>query len=296
MPTDNTLLKRYAVLIYFVLTLLISWGSLLLIMGPGGFIGVADVPPERTPLLFLGMLLGPTIAGLLMTGLIDGRSGFGELLARLRHWRVSAIWYLIAILTAPAMVAGASLVLSPSSPGYLPGIVTSSERVTLLVSGLVAGALVGIFEELGWTGFAIPRLRRRFGILPTGLIVGLVWGLWHAPLFASSARASQSIPAVFTLAVLLFSFLPAFRVLMVWVYDRTGSLLVAMLMHLSQTATALILAIPATADQTVVHDLLYAAGLWIFVGVIARASRGQLQAGQQAKPTASGGTEPPRSA
>jgi membrane protease YdiL (CAAX protease family) len=277
MTTIVGLIKRHPVLSYFILTLLISWGSLLLIMGPRGFIGVSDVPPEQTPLLILGMLLGPTIAGLLMTGLMHGRSGFSELFARLRHWRVGVVWYLIAILTAPALVAGASLVLSPSSPGYVPSVVTSSEKVTLLVFGLVAGALVGIFEELGWTGFAIPRLRRRFGILATGVIVGLVWGLWHMPLFTSSARTSQGFTAVLTLAVLLFSFLPAFRVLMVWVYDRTGSLLVAMLMHLSQTATALILAIPATADQTVVHDLVYAAGLWIFVGVIALANRGVLE-------------------
>ena len=295
MTTIVALIKRHPVPTYFVLTLLISWGCLLLIMGPGGFIGVADVPPERIPLLFPGMLLGPTIAGLLMTGLMHGRSGFSELLARLRHWRVGVVWYLIAMLTAPALVAGASLVLSPSSPGYVPSVVASSEKVTLLVSGLVAGALVGIFEELGWTGFAIPRLRRRFGILATGLIVGLVWGLWHLPLFTFSARASQDIPPVLTLAVMLFTFLPAFRVLMVWVYDHTGSLLVAMLMHMSQTATTYILAIPATADQTVVHDLLYAAGLWIFVGVIALANRGHLEAVQQAMPAVSGGTEASRS-
>jgi len=287
MQTDDTFLKRHSVLIYFVLTLVISWGCLLLIMGPGGFIGVADVPADRIPLLFPGMFLGPTIAGLLMTGLVHGRSGLGELLARLRHWRVGAIWYGIAILTAPALVAGASLVLSPSSPGYVPGIVTSSDRMTLLVSGLVVGALVGIFEELGWFGFAIPRLRLCFGTLATGLIVGLVWGLWHLPLFTFSARSSQIIPPVLTLAVMLFSFLPAFRVLMVWVYDRTGSLLVAMLMHLSQTATTYIFAIPATADETVVHDLVYTAGLWIFIALISLVNRGRLQAGAQARPAIS---------
>jgi membrane protease YdiL (CAAX protease family) len=272
----TSFIHQHPVLTYFVLTLLISWSSLLLIIGPGGFIGATDVPAEQTPILILAMLLGPTIAGLLMTGLIHGRQGFGELFARLRLWRVGAGWYLIAILTAPALVAVTSLVLSSSSPAYIPGIVTSSDKVTLIVFGLIAGAVVGIFEEIGWTGFAIPRLRQRHGILATGLALGLVWGLWHLPLFASSARTSQSIPAVLTLAVMLFTFLPAFRVLMVWVYDRTGSLLVAMLMHLGQTATAFILAIPATAHQTVVHDLLYTANLWIFIGVIALANRGGL--------------------
>src|SRR5512142_877744 len=105
----TTFIHKHPVLTYFVMTLLISWGSLVLIMGPGGFVGVVEVPPEQTPVLILGMLLGPTIAGLLMTGLIHGRPGFGELLARLRQWRVGAIWYMIALLTAPALVLGVSL-------------------------------------------------------------------------------------------------------------------------------------------------------------------------------------------
>jgi hypothetical protein len=82
---------------------------------------------------------------------------------------------------------------------------------------------------------------------------------------------------------MLFWFLPAFRVLMVWVYDRTGSLLVAMLMHASQTATTLILAIAATDVQAVLFNLVYTAALWIFVAVVALANRGTLQARGQTK-------------
>jgi membrane protease YdiL (CAAX protease family) len=204
-----------------------------------------------------------------MTGLVYQRAGFGELLSRLRRWRVGAGWYLIAVLAAPALMTGTVLLLSQFSPVFVPGIVTSSDKVTLLVSGLVAGILVGIFEELGWTGFAIPRLRLSYGVLATGLIVGFVWGLWHMPLFTESARASQSVSPFLNLAVMLFSFLPAFRVLMVWVYDRTGSLLVAMLMHASQTATTLIFAIRQRTLR-VVCNLVYAAALWTFVAVVQR--------------------------
>jgi len=277
MTTNNTFVKRQPVLIYFILTLVISWGSLLLIMGVGGILGTTTVPTERMPLLYLGMLLGPSIAGLLLTGLVYGRLGFRELLSRLRRWQVGAGWYVIAILTSPGLLAAALLLLSLFSPAFVPGILTSSDMVTLLVSGLVAGILVGIFEELGWTGFAIPQLRLRYGVLATGLIVGLVWGLWHMPLFIASARASQSVPPLLMLAVLLFSFLPAFRVLMVWIYDRTGSLLVAMLMHMSQTATALIFAIPAADTPAVASNLVYAVALWLFVALVARANRGRLE-------------------
>ncbi len=273
--TNSTFMKRQSVLAYFVLTLVISWGSLLLIMGVGGILGTTTVPAERTPLVFLGMLLGPSIAGLVLTGLVHGRPGFRELVSRLRHWQVGVGWYVIAILTGPFIVGAILLFASLFSPAFVPSILTSNDKVTLLVSGLVGGILVGIFEELGWTGFAIPRLRQRYGILTTGLIVGLVWGLWHLPPFLASARASQSVPPMLKLAVLLFSFLPPFRVLMVWVYDRTKSLLVAMLMHMSQTATALLLAIPEADTPTVVVDLLYGVALWLFVALVARANRAQ---------------------
>jgi len=276
----NNLIKRKPVLTYFVLTLIISWASLLLIMGGGGIMGTKPVPTGRMPLLILGMLLGTSISGLLLTGLMYGRPGFHEMFSKLRRWRVGAGWYGIAILTSPGLVAAALLLLSLFSPEFKPGILTSGNKITLLVSGLMAGILVGLFEELGWTGFAVPRLRLRYGILATGLIVGIVWGLWHMPLFVASARASQSVPPLFKLAVLLFSFLPPFRVLMVWVYDRTGSLLVAMLMHMSQTATSLIFSISDADTPTVVSDLVYAVALWLFVALIACANRGRLEKAQ----------------
>jgi uncharacterized protein len=121
-------------------------------------------------------------------------------------------------------------------------------------------------------------MRLRYGVLSTGLIVGVLWGAWHFPLFSRSANSSGTVPPAFYLLVLLFSVLPAFRVLMVWVYDRTGeSMLVAMLMHVSLTASTLILMPLATSGVTAVtYDLVLAAALWIVVGVIAVANGGHL--------------------
>ena len=123
-------------------------------------------------------------------------------------------------------------------------------------------------EELGWTGFVMPRLRQRYGVLTTGLIMGVLWGAWHFPLFSGSARVSGLSPSFF-LAVLLFSWLPAFRVLMVWVYDRTGSLLLVMLMHAPLAAGSLIL-LPAAISpvHTVVFDLVFGAVLWLAAGAV----------------------------
>jgi len=113
----------------------------------------------------------------------------------------------------------------------------------VLLISLGYGLAAGIFEELGWTGFAIPRMRLRYGVLATGLIVGLLWGVWHFLtnyLGAGDASGALSL-ANFVLGQLFaIAVLPAYRVLMVWVYDRTRSLPLAMLMHASLTASWLI--------------------------------------------------------
>ncbi len=112
--------------------------------------------------------------------------------------------------------------------------------------GLLGG---GLLEELGWTGFTIPRLRQCHSILASGLFVGLLWGLWHflIAFWASSSLSGGSSLVMFVAGFLAFYLLalPAYRVLMVWVYDRTGSLLVAMLMHASLTASTLFILAPA---------------------------------------------------
>jgi hypothetical protein len=141
--------------------------------------------------------------------------------------------------------------------------------------GVAAGLGAGIFEELGWTGFAISRLRLRYGIFPTGLIVGVLWGAWHVLVnFWSSGSPSGALSLVLLLHSILFSvgILPAFRVLMVWVYDRTGgSLLVAMLMHASLTTSNVILVPLAVAGVTgPTWSLILAVALWVVVAAVQR--------------------------
>jgi membrane protease YdiL (CAAX protease family) len=161
------------------------------------------------------------------------------------------------------------LVLSLVSPNYLPAIMVSSNKMRLLVSGIAVALIVPVFEELGWTGFAIPQLRQRYGVVATGLIVGLLWGVWHFPLFAGS------VPSALYLVVLLFSWLPPYRVLMVWVYDHTRSLLVAMLMHVMIVFGSLVL-IPTTPSEVgVTFDLVFAAELWLLVAAVAFIKRTQ---------------------
>jgi uncharacterized protein len=278
MSSINAAIKSHPVPTYFALAFAISWGGLLVVGPPDGTSGTTWQSDPRLPFLVLAMLAGPSVAGLLLTGVVSGRAGLRELLSRLLRWRIGARWYAVALLTAPLVFMAVHFSLSLISPVFLPGILTAS----LLLPGIAGALVVGFFEELGWTGFAIPRLRLRYGVLATGLIVGLPWGAWHLltnDIWIGSTH-SGGLPLALFLTVngfsLLLGQLTAYRVLMVWVYDRTGSLLVAMLMHASLSACTFILGPSATGLTFLTYVLVLAAAWWIVVVVVAAANGGQV--------------------
>jgi uncharacterized protein len=278
-------IERHPVLAYYAVVFAISLGGvLLLIGGPGSIPGTPAQIERLIWFVVLTLELGPPVAGLVLTGLLDGRAGYRELHSRLLRWRVGARWYAVALLTAPLLGAAVLLALSRTSPAYLPGILTTSDRGSLLLPAIAAGLLGGFGEELGWTGFATPRLRRHHGVLATGLVVGVLWGVWHylvTPAWIAGAYAGELPLALFLTAngvLSLVGQLTAYRVLMVWVYDRAGSLLVAALMHASLIASTLFLLAPeALAGAAyVTWSLGLAAAFWMAVAAVVVASRGQL--------------------
>jgi uncharacterized protein len=267
------------VLAYFVLTFLISWGgALLLIPALFGRIPVPDAEMDR---LFMYPLLitvaGPPVAAVVIAALIDGRAGLRELRSRLGRWRVAARWYGLALLGPPLAVVAVLLPLSLISSDFLPDIVTTDARLGLLLAGLAAGVAAGVPEEVGWTGFAIPKLRARHGVLAAGLLLGLIWGVWHILIYAlgSGTPTGDWDWAVFLPPLAFFlAVLPVFRVLMIWVHDRTDSVPIAMLMHGSLSATApLILAPGVTGAGLAAFYLALAALLWVVVAVGAATQR-----------------------
>lgn len=274
--TMIALVRQRAILAYYVLAFAISWGAILLVVGPGGFLATTSTGPTFA-LAGMASLLGPSLAGIAMTRIVDGRAGWRDLLSRLRRWRVGVRWYAVALLTAPVVTILTLLGLSTTSPAFLPDILAAEDKASVLLSGFAVGLIVPIFEELGWTGFATPRWRLRHGVLGTGLIMGLLWGAWHLPLFAGSAASSGAIPPALFMAVMLFAWLVPYRVLMVFVYDRTQSVLLAMLMHLPIVVGALVLNSEAVSGEQMFLSLIVnGAGYWPVVGVVALANGGHV--------------------
>ncbi len=277
--TIKTYIQRRPVVTYFALTFVISWGGVLIVVSPSGIPGTPEQFQRLIPFVSLALLAGPSVAGLVLTGLVHGGAGLRELLTRLLRWRVGVRWYAVAVLTAPLLMTAIPLALSLLFPAFLPRIFTTGDKAFLLQFGMAVGLGAGIFEEIGWTGFAIPRLRLRYSVLATGVIVGFLWGAWHLLVnFWSSGSASGELSLALLLHSVLFSvgILPACRVLMVWVYDRTGSLLVSMLMHASLTTGNVIFVPSATGVTLATWSIVLAGALWAVVAAVAVANGRQL--------------------
>jgi membrane protease YdiL (CAAX protease family) len=246
------------------------------LVAPSGIPGTTAQIDKLFSSALLMLLVGPAIAGLLLTGLLDGRAGWRSLRASLFAWRVGVRWYAIALLATPLLVLATLFLLSLTSSVYLPALFSTGDVVSLLLTGVAIGLMGGFIEELGWTGFAVPRLRRRFGILTTGLIVGVLWGVWHflVTYWASGDVAGRlSLPDLIPPIVFYVAVLPVYRVLMVWVYDCSGSILIAMLMHASLTASTLFILQPAATGMALtIYYLVLAGFLWI-VAVAVRSWR-----------------------
>jgi membrane protease YdiL (CAAX protease family) len=277
MVTIRAFIKRHAVVTYYAFVFAISWGGVFIVVGPTGFPGTAAQVERLMPLVILALLLGPALGGPVLTGLVYGRSGLQAFLARLLNWRVAARWYAVALLTAPLLMMAVLLALSLFSREFIPGIFTSNHKATLLLVGIATAVAAGFFEELGWTGFAIPELKRHYGVISTGLIVGVLWGAWHLLVYVWTSGTISGALSFAGYLLDAFLFLTLFRVLMVWVYDRTGSLLVAMFMHGSLTASARIFMPPGIAGVPLLtFDLVWVAALCVVIAVIAAANRRRL--------------------
>lgn len=280
MTTIRAILKRHPAMSYFVAAFAISWGGILAIVLPSVF----PAPQEQVDRIFLpvylAMLAGPSLAGTMLTAAIDGVYGLRRLWSRLTRWRVAGVWYAMALATAPVILLVVTFVLMQFSPAFVPSIfgdtagtsnpIHAPNAMAFLLMGVGVGAGAGFFEEIGWTGFATPRLVSRHGATAAALLIGVLWGAWHfLAILWGSVSAIGDVPVVLYLCVALFSFLPPYRLLMTWVYERTESLLIAVLMHASLTGSMLVLGSAVSGRSLLVFDLVFAAALWLVVGGVA---------------------------
>jgi len=215
--------RKHAVWLFYVLALVISW------IGWAPQVAASrGVAPFTHPVFGLGYLLaglGPALAAVIVVAWSEGRAGLKRLLAPLWAWRVEPGWYLVALLGPVVLFACATLVDSARAGRFIGWILVAPWYGVLLT--LLTSLLSNVWEEIGWRGFALPRLQATYTSLMAALIVGVGWAIWHLPLSWIQGHPFGREPLLaWALGILAES------VLYAWLYNRTGgSLLIVALFH-----------------------------------------------------------------
>lgn len=264
-------IKERPVLTYYFLTFLISWGSIAILGLIYGNPTASSVFQNKGPILMIPFLFGPFISSLLLTGLIDGRNGYKQLLSRLKP-NAGYKWYAIAILFIPLLVMVLLGLLSLINPSFFPSIFSEKNKLELVMEGLVIGFFGGgLFEEIGWTGFVLPRLQQYHKPTFCGIFIGLLWALWHIyPTYFGSGDINGILSLDLFIPPLVFyiTVLPAYRVLMVWLFVKTKSIIVTMIAHMSLTANTIFILTPdVSGSMLTLYYLILAAILWLIIAL-----------------------------
>ncbi len=218
-------MKSRPLLTYFVLVFILTWGVAgAALIAPHLIERVFGSMNQTSPLFFLAVY-APAMASLVLTTWFEGRPGLKRLFARLNPLRTHWVWYLV--------VVGGFIAVS-----YCSGVVGTlfgGPTPTLVFRGFLPSLAAALFldpgplgEELGWRGFALPRMLDRWSPTKSSLILGFIWGVWHLPAFYfSTLSQSQLSFPVFVLGA------TGIATVMTWLMLRSrGSLLIAILAHL----------------------------------------------------------------
>jgi membrane protease YdiL (CAAX protease family) len=254
-------LARHPVAAYFVLTFTISWGAALGVAAPH-LVRHEPLPTLTGILMFPAMLVGPSVSGIVLTWAVAGRSGLRDLRSRMFLIRLSARWY--ALLLVPPVLVLATLL-------FLKTFVSPVYAANRFLIGILFGLPAGFLEEIGWMGYAFPRMRRTNNSLAPAVMLGLLWSLWHLPVINFLGTATPHGAYWFHFFLAFAVAMTAMRVLICWMYNNTRSVLLAQLMHVSSTGSLVIFSPPrVTAAQEVAWYLVYGTVLWFVVAIVVK--------------------------
>src|SRR5215470_1666592 len=258
LPMFNLIRRRPAVA-FFSLAFFISWFGAFLLVAPRLLHG-QSIPKFTGLMMFPIMLFGPSISGVFLTWRLDGGSGLRGFFSRLSSRRIQPR-LLATLFIPPVLVPSVLLALSKTaSAAYAPN---------LFFPGAGFGAVAGFFEELGWTGFAFPRMiSGRKSWLPSAVFLGILWGCWHAPVIDYLGAATPHGSAWLPFFLAFIASMTAIRILICWLYTRTQSILLAQLMHAFSTASLVVFSPGGLSPfEEAFWYALYAAALWLVIGL-----------------------------
>jgi membrane protease YdiL (CAAX protease family) len=258
----SSLIQRRPLASFFVLAYAMTWllWTPLVVSGGGSPTGFGVV------LQGLGSLV-PSAVAIALIALLHGKAGVRTLLRRLLIWRVGVGWWLavVSLSTLPLGAIGLSVLLGGDFPDVadtIPGI------VFLFLFSIFPGSSGG--EELGWRGFALPHLQAGRSALGASVVLGVVWGVWHLPLYLLGAdlRPLSLFAAWVPLTVALSVFLT-------WMYNGTGgSLLIVVLFHAAINLPLTVLLQPLAEEDQLTQPFLILVALLILAAAVVVAAAG----------------------
>ncbi|WP_416840517.1 type II CAAX prenyl endopeptidase Rce1 family protein [Haloferax sp. DFSO52] len=257
MPSFKSRLTAHPVASFFVLAYAITWA----INAP---VLLFDMEPSWTAWsLFTLGALGPFIAAVIVLR-ASGESIREWYRPRLR-WRLSLRWY-AAVIALPLVFLALGTVLYsllgyPVDLGVLD--LGTMFYLTLPVFILFEAIVGGGKEELGWRGFALPKLQARYGAAISGLIIGILWALWHLPMFFTTATPHGTWPL--GQQVLWGASVVGFSLVLTWLYNETGSVWIAMLGHGAINILSGLVPIDPSVVGTPFYDEVRIAAIGTFV-------------------------------
>ena len=265
--------RQHQLATYFGLTFAISWTIWL-----GLILGSVHIQTPVGAVLNVVAISGPSIAAVVLATVL-GRAERQSLLAGFSLSRLSVRWTAVALVLPPAMSATAIAVSVAAfgAPGPVLSFTLAGVVLAEFVRVLFLGGPVG--EELGWRGFALPRLQQHRTALDASIVLGLVWGLWHLPMyFVLGTGQSEILRAGASQTFAVGGFLGwtiGLSVLLTWLYNQTaGSLIVVMLFH---AAVNLAVFLPAAVGSGGAATLLNVIITWLVaIGVVLRCGRSWL--------------------
>jgi uncharacterized protein len=247
--------SRFPVAWFFVLLLAVqSMRTGLFIYSPASFV----------PRVFGPYLASPSLLGLLMILWLQGLPGIHSVLHKLIFWAAGRAWPMLAVcVLLPLACLPLAVVLLAASGAPVPSLSRISLSAYFYAAFIGKGFLgPGMYEEIGWRGFALPRLQRRYSALVSSVIIGIVWGLWHFPMFVYQCPFPWAL-ALFVVQAIVYS------VIFTWAYNTTGGNLLAMiLLHGAINARQYLLdwhALPNMATTQILSEMPF---LLIAVGIL----------------------------
>jgi membrane protease YdiL (CAAX protease family) len=215
-------------------------------------------PSERYLALAPFAVFSPMLAAMLVSRLEPRGEGVRAVFRPLRSVRAPISWYALAFVVSPLLffLGVAAYKLAGGSGDvawfYPP---RTADRIAAMI-------LVPIGEEIGWRGFALPRMQRRHGPLRASVLMGCGWGLWHVPMFLANGVRFGAL-----LGAMVLFFVPG-SIVYSWVFNRTRGLLpVAVVMHIGIHTNNSMLSLPDNDVPFFIHFAVLAlAAALILVG------------------------------